>query len=186
MLSTLIQVLWVCCRFLRNYLLEKSRLVAVDRVGERNFHVFYQLFAGETLCEALHLPGTPAKYGYLCSKTKTYAVEGLDEAEAFRETREAMKMVGLNGKAQQAIFLLLSGILHWGNFKFVEDSRKTGRAFLVSAEDSVQIACSLFGLDPQTMIHALASRRIVTRDEEFDVPYNIVQVKRLLTCLTMT
>ena len=42
-------------------------------------------------------------------------VDGVDDADNFEETREAMDLLGISEDEQQMIFRILAGILHLGN-----------------------------------------------------------------------
>eukprot|EP00054_Salpingoeca_dolichothecata_P021846 m.141155 g.141155 ORF g.141155 m.141155 type:complete len:1134 (+) comp24137_c0_seq2:61-3462(+) len=163
-----------CGGHVRNYLLEKSRLGHQIK-GERNFHVFYQLTMGgnEAIKEALGITG-PEDFHYL-SQSKCTKLAGVDEKKAFEETREAMRMVGLKGRAQEAIFKLLAGLLHLGNIDFVEEGQ--GCTISKGCKRSVTAACKLLGLDQALLAHALCFRHMKTVMEEFDVPLNPLQAR---------
>jgi myosin-1 len=77
-----------------NYLLEKSRVVT-RAVGERSFHVFYQLLKGATdeQMRALKLERDADKYAYLaCSQCST--VEGVMDASDWRLMQEGCLLLG--------------------------------------------------------------------------------------------
>ena len=43
--------------------------------------------------------------------------------------------------------------------------------------DSMKLACDIFGLDAASFGHALCFRLMVTRDETFEVPQNVLQAR---------
>ncbi len=46
----------------------------------------------------------------------------------------------------------------------------------------VQLACHYLGLDPKALAQALCFRHMETRDESYDVPQNVLQVKECMAC----
>eukprot|EP00053_Salpingoeca_punica_P010455 m.94058 g.94058 ORF g.94058 m.94058 type:complete len:1214 (-) comp15396_c0_seq1:289-3930(-) len=163
-----------CGGNIRNYLLEKSRVVNQTK-GERNFHVFYQLVAGAdaNTRRALHINSVQS-FHYL-NRSGCVDVPGVDDVQEYKETREAMDMVGLKGKAIDGVFKMVAAVLHFGNIDFEEDGQ--GSTVSHAGSEALQTACTLLGLDSQNLIQALCFRHMVTKDEEFDVPQNVMQAR---------
>jgi myosin heavy subunit len=89
----------ICGAAIRTYLLERSRVVAVND-PERNYHIFYQVCAGATPEERvrLHLR-EPQAYRYL-NQSSCYDLPGLDNAKEYLATRRAMGVVGIRQQDQ--------------------------------------------------------------------------------------
>ncbi|EFC44202.1 myosin [Naegleria gruberi] len=106
------------------FLLEKSRIVSQSQ-GERNFHIFYQIFTDDALAKKLNLT-KPQDYKYL---NNTYTVDTVDDKQGFRETKEALDFIGVKEETQFQIWEMVAGILHLGNIEFqgVEKNAKGGR-----------------------------------------------------------
>jgi myosin I len=102
-----------------NYLLEKGRVVGqVD--NERDFHIFYQFTkaASETQREMFGLQG-PDQYIYT-SRSNCLSVPGIDDAKDWKDTLQAMRVIGLSEAEQTDIFRMLAVILWLGNVQFNE------------------------------------------------------------------
>ena len=105
-----------------NYLLEKSRVVG-QITNERNFHIFYQLTkaAPQEYKDTFGIQ-QPQSYVYT-SKSKCFDVPGMDDASDFRETLNAMQVIGLAKAEQDNIFRLLAAILWIGNITFRDNDQ---------------------------------------------------------------
>lgn len=93
-----------------NYLLEKSRVVHQGK-GERNFHIFYQLFN-----EGL-LKGTPDDYFYLKQGGAT-KVKTINDADDFKTVKSAMKVIGFSDAEISNLFMLVASVAQLGNVNF--------------------------------------------------------------------
>ena len=81
-----------------NYLLEKGRVVGQIE-NERNFHIFYQFTksASENYKQTFGVQ-PPQSYVYT-SKSKCYDVQGIDDHGDFKDTINAMKVIGMSQQA---------------------------------------------------------------------------------------
>ncbi|GAM27692.1 hypothetical protein SAMD00019534_108680 [Acytostelium subglobosum LB1] len=157
-----------------NYLLEKSRVV-LQTVGERNFHVFYQLLTGATPEEREQLSLLqPDKYEYL-NKSRCYTADGIDDAAALKATRHAMEVVGITADEQKQIFKLLSSVLLLGNVTF--NSNKQQKAE-VADKAQLKTLANLMGVDAALLESSLVVRVVTAgprKGETIRVLQNVEQ-----------
>lgn len=147
---------------IRTYLLERSRLVYQPKI-ERNYHIFYQLLAGlpSAQKEELHLT-EPSDYLYMNQGGVT-EIEGIDDADEYKTTVDALTLVGVSQETQHQIFKILAALLHIGN---IEIKKTRNDASLSSDEPSLQIACELLGIDSFNFAKWITKKQIITRSEK--------------------
>ncbi|KAI9800655.1 MAG: class II myosin [Sarcosagium campestre] len=159
-----------------NYLLEKSRVVG-QIANERNFHIFYQFTkaASQSHRETFGVQ-QPQSYVYT-SKSKCYDVPGMDDAADFKDTLNAMKVIGLSQSEQDDIFRMLAVVLWIGNVQFGENDE--GNAAIADAS-VVDFIAYLLEVDSAQVNKALTLRVVETsrggrRGSVYEVPLNQTQ-----------
>ncbi|NXU85139.1 MYO3B protein, partial [Xiphorhynchus elegans] len=102
---------------LSEYLLEKSRVVHQD-TGERNFHIFYYMFAGLS-AEEKEIYGLldPSLYRYISGRFGTQDV-AQHWKHKYQEVCNALDMVGFQEQEQVDMRAILAGVLSLGNVTF--------------------------------------------------------------------
>jgi myosin I len=155
-----------------NYLLEKSRVVGQIK-DERNFHIFYQFTKGASQNYRTNFGvQKPETYLYT-SKSKCFDVDGIDDIADFKDTLNAMKIIGLSEAEQDEIFRMLAAVLWTGNIQFVED--KDGYA-AVSDQSVVDFVAYLLQVSPEHVIQAITIRILTPRNGEvIESPANPAQ-----------
>ena len=145
----------IVCGNIQKYLLEKSRIV-YQAEGERNYHVFFQLF---------HLPPawrTPLKltkaedYHYLRQGGCT-TVDGIDDAEELRLMKDAFTRLGIATEDMITLFTTVAAVLHLGNVRF---NAADDEAVVLSDIEEVRLASDLLGLDAEQCGKALVTRQL--------------------------
>ncbi|NXE27012.1 MYO3B protein, partial [Ardeotis kori] len=102
---------------LSEYLLEKSRVVQQD-TGERNFHIFYYMFAGLSLKEKeMYGLLDPSLYRYISGRFGTQDVAQRWKNK-YQEVCNALDMVGFQEQEQVDMQAILAGVLSLGNVTF--------------------------------------------------------------------
>ncbi|KAK5133251.1 hypothetical protein LTR08_007985 [Meristemomyces frigidus] len=161
---------------INNYLLEKTRVTGQIK-DERNFHIFYQFTKGASQEHRANFGiQQPNTYSYT-SKSKCYDVQGIDDVAEFKDTLNAMKVIGLSQAEQDSIFRMLACVLWIGNVSFVEDD--SGNA-AVHDQSVVDFVAYLLEVDSAHVNKALTTRIIETsrggrRGSVYDSPMNIAQ-----------
>ncbi|XP_071328216.1 unconventional myosin-Vb isoform X3 [Trachinotus anak] len=150
---------------MRTYLLEKSRVV-FQAEDERNYHIFYQLCASASLPELKDLSLTSAEDFTYTSLGENIFIEGVNDAEDFKKTREAFSLLGIKDSSQTNIFRIMASILHLGNIEIC--SERDGESCRISRDDlHLQHFCRLLGVELQQMEHWLCHRKLVTASETY-------------------
>ncbi|CAM9430236.1 unnamed protein product, partial [Discosporangium mesarthrocarpum] len=102
-----------------HFLLEKSRLVKVDN-NERGYHIFYQVaqtMACEDRAAELFL-GAPSQFQVISEGNCLEVSDDVDDAAEFKQTEEALDIMGFTRDEKDAMFKLLAALLHMGNLHF--------------------------------------------------------------------
>ena len=164
--------------------------------GERNFHIFYQLTKGASgkekgiiprpICLSYDLEilglATPDYFQFL-NQSRTYDVEHMDDVAEFQEVKIAMQVCEIGPQDQQALFQIVSGILHLGNINFVERGNSAG----IQDDNQLTYPAYLLGIDKEFLRQKLTSRLMMTgvgsRMSAIDVSLNVEQVLQHTICL---
>ncbi|XP_067672768.1 myosin heavy chain, non-muscle-like isoform X5 [Haliotis asinina] len=146
---------------IETYLLEKSRAVR-QAENERSFHMFYQYLNGATPQQRKEfLLEDIRNYAYLTNGHMP--VSGIDDVMEFRNTIEAMTIMGINAEDQSAVFRVVSAVLLFGNMQFKAE-RNSDQATLPD-NTVAQKACHLLGLPVTAITQAFLKPKIkVGRD----------------------
>lgn len=161
---------------INNYLLEKSRVVG-QITNERNFHIFYQFAKSASQTYRTNF-GVQQPQSYLyTSKSKCYDVPGIDDHGDFKDTLEAMRVIGMTQGEQDEVFRMLSTVLWLGNCTFKEDDH--GNA-AVADQSVVDFVAYLLEVQPEHVNKVLTTRLVETsrggrRGSSYDVPLNQTQ-----------
>lgn len=165
-----------------NYLLEKTRVVG-QIANERNFHIFYQFAKGASEnYRTMFGIQKPETYAYL-SRSKCFNVDGIDDLAEFRDTLQAMKIIGLSQAEQDDVFRMLAAILWAGNIQFIEGD--DGYA-AVRDQSVVDFLAYLLEVEPAAVIKGITIRVLTPRNGEvIESPANIAQANSTRDALSM-
>ncbi|KAH0511664.1 Unconventional myosin-Ib [Microtus ochrogaster] len=160
---------------IRNYLLEKSRVVKQPR-GERNFHVFYQLLSGasEELLQKLKLERDFSRYNYL--SLDSAKVNGVDDAANFRTVRNAMQIVGFTDHETESVLEVVAAVLKLGNIEFKPESRVNGLdESKIKDKNELKEICELTSIDQLVLERAFSFRTVEAKQEKVSTTLNVAQ-----------
>lgn len=162
------------------YLLEKSRVVGQTN-GERNYHIFYQIFRlAESRKNELRLDGDANNYKYVRAGADA-ELTGIDDDQCLKETQEAMDIIGITTEEQNAIFEIVAAILNLGEANFVQSGSEEKSH--VQNEEIVQNVAHLVQTDVEALRSVLLERSITAGSESYTIPLNSEQATDLRDAL---
>ena len=145
---------------LEKYLLEKTRVVH-QSIGERNYHIFYQLLRGGTkeLLSALRLTNNVNDYNIVQCQQST--ITNVSDAEEFFLTCDCMQSIGIDDTLQYRVFSLLAGILHLGNIEYIDNhSDEKGNDLTTSSIKIIQNVAAMFGVDSSSLLTSMTTQNM--------------------------
>jgi myosin heavy subunit len=147
-----------------SYLLEKSRVVH-QQLGERNYHVFYQLLAACTSDPkfgiANGLQDSAGRYSYLSDPESSY-LYCVNELESFSEVEKSMEILGMNKGRRAQIFQVVACVLRLGDVQFNVSETADARA-LIDDVPEIDRICDMLGIQKSEMKRCLVSRNFGVR-----------------------
>eukprot|EP00118_Oscarella_pearsei_P012382 m.90917 g.90917 ORF g.90917 m.90917 type:complete len:2332 (+) comp36671_c0_seq1:91-7086(+) len=164
----------ICGAKTTDYLLEKSRIVS-QADGERNYHVFYEILVGLSSEDK-------RKYGLLEADDYFYLNQGdaseittKDDENDFGRLVGSMEVLGFTHSEKDAIFRILSAVLHLGNVCFEIAVENGQDASLIQNDDELRAVSALLMGPADGFRLSLTHKLTETRGERFRSPFSIEQ-----------
>ncbi|KAI9912741.1 hypothetical protein PsorP6_005621 [Peronosclerospora sorghi] len=163
------------------YLLEKSRVVGQTE-GERNYHVFYQIFRlSDERKQQLKLQGDVTSYKYVREGANA-KLTGIEDVQCLKETQDAMDTIGITPDEQEAIFEIVAAILNLGELAFAPNANDSEKSH-VSNEEIVDNVGALLRTERAALYSTLLERSITAGTESYTIPLNAEQASDLRDAL---
>lgn len=148
--------------FIQTYLLETVRVTS-QLHGERNYHIFYEIFASLS-AEQKETYACPSleSFKYLNQSGEYNRHDGEDDFQNFKKLCLAMDTINMSAEQIESVIKIVVGILHVGNLTF-DLSTTIGEDAAVFSEESqvhVKSICYLLGIDETFLLNAVAKRSI--------------------------
>ena len=162
---------------IRTYLLEKVRLAA-QQLGERNFHIMYQLIVGCTAEEKQKWQLGSARDYWCCNQGDVYTLKSVDDAKEFSDLRVALNTLNFAPEDQQSLFGSIAGLLHLSEVAFTAHKTvEEGCAVTKSAKVDMHFAAvaQLCGFSPDQLERVLTVRLVTANKESYDIKLTAAQ-----------
>lgn len=147
-----------------DYRLERQRVTRVP-TNERNFNVFYQLYAGLTQDEKYHLQlNDPAVVFRYLGHPSQLKIAGIDDKKNFKNLKTSLLAMGFSRADVANIFQVLAAILHLGQIQFRPTGTDSSVAQTMAVEiqnpDILDLVASFLGVLPEVLGTCLVSKTV--------------------------
>lgn len=164
--------------FCETFLLEKTRVVLHERM-ERSYHIFYQLLSASDNIKAEIWDGlcgtTCSSFRYI-GETETNIIEGKSDQERWKETVDALSLIGVRGEKLKMLMQAICIVLQLGNLTFAVDPSNDDGSIISSENDLLKLS-SLMGVDYFIIEKALTYRTVHAAKECYKVPLRVKAAK---------
>jgi myosin V len=153
---------------IRTYLLEKVRL-PTQQLGERNFHVFYQLVAGSSEEEKALWHIDSIQDFWYANQGNVFRLRHVNDQDEFKAMKAALNTLNFDLSDQKHLLGAIAGLLHLGQLQFLPDEDGEGSEVSsdVEVRHNLKVASDLIGIDTSDLSRTLTVRLIQAREEVY-------------------
>ena len=164
---------------IQEYLLEKTRIV-FQAEGERNYHIFYDLFEGLTHEEKERYSlMRPIQEFHYVNQSGVYDLGEKTSGDNLTKMKESFDFLGFTPLEKENIITVTAAILHLGNIDFIEGecmvkskdaNAKFTKGSRVKNNEQLLIVANLLKVKPEKLEEALTIRYNSIKGEKLVVP----------------